>query len=57
MNIERVKYEQVLKKDYPETYSLRHVESISHWLEFGYVIWLKAKDDLSRELLNYEKVK
>lgn len=57
MNIERIKYEQVLKEDYPETYSLRHVESISHWLEFGYVIWLKAKDDLSRELLNHEKVR
>lgn len=54
---ERIKYDKWLKENYPETYSLRHTESIQQWLDFGYVVWLNAKDDLSRELLSHGKVK
>lgn len=54
---EYAKYEKFLKENYPETYSLRHTEEIKSWLGFGYIVWLNAKDDLSRELLGHAKVK
>lgn len=53
---ERIKYDKWLKENYPETYSLRETEAIKQYVEFGYVVWLNAKDDLSRELLRHERL-
>lgn len=57
MTSERIKYDKWLQDNYPETYSLRNTEAIKSWLDFGYIVWLHAKDDLSRELLSHEKMK